>query len=599
MLSWKDISDLFVAIEQRLIVSLKRNLAGHKKWERDEGFDWPAWQAEKLKHIERFRQENKAIMGEYSDTIDFQARKLMAEQFTEGSDYVDRETDAAEAWSGRSPDAWNKRGDRVSQRAWNRPQKQPGSLSEDHFFGVNDRRLENLMKDMHEAEQTAQNAALRMMDDVYRRTISQAATAMATGATTLPQAIDMAVKDFLRAGINCIEYSNGTRVNIADYAQMALRTAATRSLLQGEAKRRAELGVDTVLVSQYGACSNTCLPWQGRVYIDDVWGEFEGETKNGRGLSADGNWYPLLSVAVKAGLFHPNCRHTVSTWFEGISKLPDPMDTADIKENSALEQQQRAMEKKIREYKRMAEGFQDPAQVKEYKRKTAAAQKELREFIAEHDDVLRRDYWREKTYGITGTKPAAEAARRNTGEKVEFDPSHDFSISLPEYSEQVQHGLSTASRIVAENGARDGTEHLIMVDLQTGLHDYKEGGSSASVGGGEFWNFIHSHPDQRFAFVHNHNTDGSFSETDMRTLLTTPNIEAFIAVRLDGIRYIAVKSSIPTDSMFDNLYSDELQVLNKLSREGIITAGERTKRREEIIVNNLLRDFTKGLIELD
>lgn len=400
MLSWKDISDLFVSIEQKLIASLKRNLAGHKSWEKDEGFDWPAWQAEKLKHIERFRQENKSIMDDYSDTIDLGTRGMMADQFAEGRDNVDREAEAAEAWSGRSPDAWSKRGDRVTQRAWNRPQKQPDGISEDHFFGVNDRRLENLMKDMHEAEQTAQSAALRMMDDVYRRTISQAATAMAAGATTLPQAIDMAVKDFLRAGINCIEYSNGARVNIADYAQMALRTAATRSYLQGEAKRRAELGIDTVLVSQYGACSNTCLPWQGRVYIDDVWGDFKGETKSGRGLSVNANWYPLLSVAVKAGLFHPNCRHTVSTWYEGISKLPNPMDTSKIREYSALEQQQRAMEKKIREYKRMAEGFQQPTLVKEYKRKAADAQKELRDFIAEHDDVLRRDYWREKTYNV-------------------------------------------------------------------------------------------------------------------------------------------------------------------------------------------------------
>jgi Phage minor capsid protein 2. len=401
MLSWKDISDLFVSIELKLIASLKRNLAGHKAWEREEGFNWPAWQTEKLKHVEHFRQENKSIMNKYSDVIDFQTRKLMAEQYAEGRDYVNREAEAAEVWSGRSQDAWSQRGDRVTQLAWNRPREQkPEGLSEDHFFGVNDHRLENLMQDMHEAEQKAQTATLRMMDDVYRRTISQAATAMAAGTTTLPQAIDMAVKDFLRAGINCIEYSNGARVNIADYVQMALRTAATRSYLQGEAKRRAELGIDTVLVSQYGACSNTCLPWQGRVYIDDVWGEFKGQTKNGRGLSVNGNWYPLLSVAVKAGLFHPNCRHTLTTWIEGISKLPDPMDTAKIKENSALEQQQRSMEKRVREYKRMAEGFQQPSLKKEYKRKTSAAQKELREFISEHSDVLRRDYWREKTYDI-------------------------------------------------------------------------------------------------------------------------------------------------------------------------------------------------------
>lgn len=371
MLSWRDIADLFVEIEQRLVASLKRNLTGHKAWEREEGFSWPAWQAEKLKNIERFRQENRAIVSEYTDVIDTDTRTLIAEQFAEGADQVNQEAKAALGVT---------------------------SIPENHFFGVNDRRLDNLMKDMHDAEKKAQTAALRMMDDVYRRTISQAATAMAAGATTLPQAIDMAVQDFLKAGINCIEYSNGARVNIADYVQMALRTAATRSFLQGEAKRRAELGIDTVLVSQYGACSKTCLPWQGRVYIDDVWGEFTGRIKSGRGLSSNGNWYPLLSVAVKAGLFHPNCRHTVSTWFEGISRLPDPMDTAKISENSELEQHQRAMERKIRECKRMSEGLQDPAQAKEYKRKTAEAQKELREFIAEHSDVLRRDYWREKIY---------------------------------------------------------------------------------------------------------------------------------------------------------------------------------------------------------
>lgn len=412
MLSWKDIADLFIEIEQRLVASLKRNLAGHKAWEREEGFSWPAWQAEKLKNIERFRQENTTIVSEYTDVIDSDTRTLMAEQFAEGKEQVSREAEAAaRAWTGCGQDAWQQRDDRSTRQTWNRPKPkpEPKKPSGNAFFGVNDKRLENLMQDMHDAEKKAQTAALRMMDDVYRRTISQAATAMAAGATTLPQAIDMAVQDFLKAGINCIEYSNGARVNIADYVQMALRTAATRSYLQGEAKRRAELGIDTVLVSQYGACSKTCLPWQGRVYIDDVWGDYTGQIKSGRGLSSNGNWYPLLSVAVKAGLFHPNCRHTVSTWFEGISRLPDPMDTAKISENSELEQRQRIMEKKIREYKRMVEGFQQPSLEKEYKRKAVAAQKELREFIAEHDDVLRRDYWREKTYEIPIEKSREDA----------------------------------------------------------------------------------------------------------------------------------------------------------------------------------------------
>lgn len=135
----------------------------------------------------------------------------------------------------------------------------------------------------------------------------------------MEQAVDLAVKDFLAAGINCIQYRDGRLVNIATYAEMAIRTASLRSYLRGAADQRTALGIDTVLVSQYGACSDTCLPWQGRVYIDDVWGSFEGEITGARGKSRNGKWYPLLSVAVEEGLFHPNCRHTLSTWIDGIS----------------------------------------------------------------------------------------------------------------------------------------------------------------------------------------------------------------------------------------------------------------------------------------
>ena len=40
----REIAALFEDLELRLIASLKRNLARHKAEEKDEGFDWPAWQ---------------------------------------------------------------------------------------------------------------------------------------------------------------------------------------------------------------------------------------------------------------------------------------------------------------------------------------------------------------------------------------------------------------------------------------------------------------------------------------------------------------------------------------------------------------------------
>ena len=374
-MTWQQIARLFEEMELRLITLLTRNLAGHKEWETSEGFHWPAWQALKIRNLEQYRRQNKALMKEYRPVIDEATEQMLRERFDEGWEQTQQELIEID------------------------PERAKQSIPDDHFFGVNQRRLNSLIDEIQTAKSHVERAALRTMEDVYRQTISRVELSMSAGAVTLPQAIDMAVKDFLAQGIRCVEYKNGRRVNIADYAQMALRTAATRSMLLGEAQRRADFGVDTVLVSQYGACSETCLPWQGKVYIDDVWGVWDGERSGDRGLSNDGHWYMLLSVAVNKGLFHPNCRHTLLTWRYG-DPIPPPMDGDKIRNTAALEQQQRGLEREVRKWKRMVEGTLDEVQKKAYQQKARDAQKNVREFIGEHEDVLRRDYWREKTYGI-------------------------------------------------------------------------------------------------------------------------------------------------------------------------------------------------------
>lgn len=374
-MTWQQIARLFEEMELRLIASLARNLAGHKEWEQNEKFRWPAWQALKIRNLEQYRKQNKALMEEYRPVIDEATEQMLREQFDEGWEQTQQELIEID------------------------PERAEQSIQDDHFFGVNHRRLNSLIDEIQTTESRVERAALRTMEDAYRQTISRVELSMSAGAITLSQAIDTAVKEFLAQGIRCVEYKDGRRVNIADYAQMALRTAVTRSMLLGEAQRRAEFGVDTVLVSQYGACSKTCLPWQGKVYIDDVWGVWDGERSGDQGLSNDGHWYMLLSVAVNRRLFHPNCRHTLTTWRYG-DPIPPPMDGDKVRKTAALEQQQRGLEREVRKWKRMAEGTLDEVQKKACQQKARDAQKNVREFIGEHKDVLRRDYWREKTYGI-------------------------------------------------------------------------------------------------------------------------------------------------------------------------------------------------------
>ena len=51
--------------------------------------------------------------------------------------------------------------------------------------------------------------------------------------------------------------------------------------------------------------------------------------------------------------------------------------------------------------------------------------------------------------------------------------------------------------------------------------------------------------------------------------------------------------------LFDELFENELKDLNLKVKRGIITPGERNRQREEIIVDNLLKKYTKGLVEID
>ena len=341
MLDIAGIVKIFEEIEQRLIKSLKRNLGRHKEEEEQEEFNWSVWQAEKLRALEKFRKGNAAIMAEYTEQIDNETRRIMQEQFDEGVNGVD--VPLAEP----VPDL----------PAEIRPEPQ--------FFGVDTTKVNKLIEDISYLEKNAETAALRMTDDVYRQTVNRVQLAMGTGSMTLQQAVDLAVKDFLAQGINCIVYKDGRRVNIADYVRMARRTTATRATLQGKSAKYKALGYDTVQVSSYSMCSKTCEPWQGRIYIEDTFSDWDGEVRDHGGIlwgksNYCGKWFPLLSSAIEKGLFHPNCRHSISLWRDG-DPLPESVDNSDSERRYKLEQQQRALEREIRKAKRKVKTlFQSP-----------------------------------------------------------------------------------------------------------------------------------------------------------------------------------------------------------------------------------------------
>ena len=456
LLSFRDIARIFEEIELRLIASLKRNLSRHKAEEEKEGFEWSAWQAEKLNNIDNFRKENAQIADEYVDVIDDETRQLMTDQFHEGEHTAEQSVIDVSESGVNVPDV-------PDVPAQPQPPEAPTAIPDDHFFGVNKPKMDKLMEDVTTLEKTTLTAAVRNMDDVYRTTLNKVQLMMGTGSITLNEAIDLATRDFLDKGINCIVYADGRRVNIADYVRMALRTTSTRATLQGAAKRFSELGYDTVLISQYGGCSETCEPYQGKVYIDDVFTIWNGERSGDFGKSnyCD-KWFPLLSSAIRGGLFHPNCRHTMGQYIEGLTKIPQPIPAEKIREQRELEEKQRAMERKIRALKRKVEGTQDEKKVKEYKRKLREEQGKLREFIKEHDDVLRRDYSREKIYSGKGEP-------KQTAPRTEEAPMSKLPENTTPQLPEVMQDSPKAKKIMSEGVDKYPNSDIIKTERKSNI----------------------------------------------------------------------------------------------------------------------------------
>lgn len=319
-----NIKEAFERIENELIDSMMRNFGRHRAEETKEGYNWTQWQAEQLKSLEEYRKHNAKKFGKRFKTINGKVEEMIRTAKADGNASQEAEILEAVKDGFKAP-------------------KKPSAHSTAEFFKVNDRKLDALIKSTTNDLKRAETAVLRMSNDKYRKAIFNAQVAMNTGAVTYEKAVDIACKDMLNAGLNCVEYKNGARHTLSDYADMAVKTANKRAYLRGEGEKRAEWGVSLVVVnSRQGGCPD-CAKYIVKVFIDDVYSN---------GKKSDGN-YPLLSTAIKNGLFHPRCKDSTSTYYPELDDLDAPLSEDEIKELD----RQRGIEEKQQYAQRQAERF--------------------------------------------------------------------------------------------------------------------------------------------------------------------------------------------------------------------------------------------------
>lgn len=344
-----DIGEAFTAIEDELIASMMRSISRHKAWEKKENKEWTMWQVEQLKALEKYKKDNQKYKKQFK-ALNRKIEELLRMAQEEGQ--MDQETEILQAIK----DGF------LAEKI--------DSESAAEFFKLNDRKLEALIQATCSDMQKAETAVLRMANDQYRKIIYNAQVYANSGAGTYEKAVDMATKDFLAAGLTCVEYKNGSRHTLADYADMAIRTASKRAYLQGEGVKRQEWGISTVIITKRGdnPCPK-CLPFVGKVMIDDVW---SGGPKDGIS-PVTGKKYPLISSAIEAGLYHPRCRDSHTTYFEGISTPPNgkfsKKELNDLAEQNQKEAYQQFSERQTEKYERLAKYSLDQENKERYSEK--------------------------------------------------------------------------------------------------------------------------------------------------------------------------------------------------------------------------------------
>lgn len=410
-----DIGGAFKAIEDELIASMIRNMDRHRAEETKEGVEWSMWQAEQLKALEKYKRDNqKRFKGRFQD-LNKEMGELIRISRQRGN--MQQEVKILDAIRKGFP------AKKISQ----------GVTAE--FFRLNDRKLEALIKATTNDMQQAETAVLRMANDQYRKAIFNAQVYANSGAGTYEKAVDMAIRDMLSRGLNCVEYSNGARHTLADYADMAIRTASKRAYLQGEGEKRQEWGITTVIMAKRGNPCPKCLPFVGKVLIDDVWSG---------GKKSDGP-YPLMSKAIASGLYHPRCKDSHTTYFPGISTADDTWTEKELEafgQANKREAWQQYAARQSEKYGRLAEYSLSPENQKQYKQKSEKWEGEAGKRYAVSDEIkVHRDDTPEKVIDLVDKYTEDEFVVLNeTAEHAyAYDPDTDtivINMKHPQYPYQ-------------------------------------------------------------------------------------------------------------------------------------------------------------------
>jgi len=235
---------------------------------------------------------------------------------------------------------------------------------------------------------------MRAADDIFRQTSIMAGEKYFSEADifTRRKFSQEMLDQFAKNGIKTITYKNGARYSIDTYCETVGRTLSAHCGIQANLNRLTQSGYDLVIVSAHFRACEMCIPYENAV------------------LSINGNhpYYESMSDAIRNGLYHPNCVHDISVFFEDITpelitrvnpyeqKLIDNFGYGEAQKLAyEAQQRQRQIERNIRTWKRRKSVSLDDKTKNFATQKISFWQKQQRDHLNENK-FLPRKYEREQ-----------------------------------------------------------------------------------------------------------------------------------------------------------------------------------------------------------
>lgn len=196
---------------------------------------------------------------------------------------------------------------------------------------------------------TTANTATKQFERVLDRAYMQ----ITSGAIDPASAVKGALKSLAKQGVGAIEYPSGHIDSIEVAVRRATVTGVNQTALQMQLARADELGVDLVETTAHAGARPSHAVWQGQIF-----------SRSGKS-SKYPDFVKSTGYGTGAGLGGWNCSHGVNPYIEGFtrayseemlkeySKEKYTYNGRTMNEYDAL-QQQRHIERKIREWKREA-----------------------------------------------------------------------------------------------------------------------------------------------------------------------------------------------------------------------------------------------------